>query len=87
VGGEKRAWQAGKCLLFDDSFVHESKNPSRELRVVLIVDTWHPELSQRERAKLYREFRDDIARSRTRVDAHALTGSLLREGPNRAFCA
>jgi hypothetical protein len=36
--------------VFDDTIEHEALNPSGELRVILIVDTWHPDLSAAERA-------------------------------------
>jgi hypothetical protein len=48
VGDESRTWHEGKCLLFDDSFVHEVWNPSPSVRIVLIVDVWHPELTEME---------------------------------------
>ena len=35
--------------MFDDTIEHEALNPSDELRVILIVDTWHPDLSPAER--------------------------------------
>jgi len=50
VGGETREWEAGRAFVFDDTIEHEAMNPSGELRVVLIVDTWHPDLSAAERA-------------------------------------
>jgi beta-hydroxylase len=31
-------WQEGKCLIFDDTMVHEAWNRTEETRVVLIVD-------------------------------------------------
>ncbi len=34
----------GKCILFDDSFLHEANNASDKPRVVLIIDIWHPDL-------------------------------------------
>jgi hypothetical protein len=49
VGGETRAWQAGEAWIFDDTIEHEALNPSDALRVILIVDTWHPDLSAAER--------------------------------------
>jgi aspartate beta-hydroxylase len=52
AGDEAREWQEGRCLIFDDSFVHEAWNHSDRLRVVLIFDIWHPELSEAERAGL-----------------------------------
>jgi Aspartyl/Asparaginyl beta-hydroxylase len=50
VGEERREWEAGKAWVFDDTIEHEAMNPSDALRVVLIVDTWHPDLSHQERS-------------------------------------
>jgi hypothetical protein len=49
VGNETREWEEGKLLIFDDSIEHEAKNPSRELRIILLFDIWRPELSDAER--------------------------------------
>ncbi|MCA1567909.1 MAG: aspartyl/asparaginyl beta-hydroxylase domain-containing protein [Acidobacteria bacterium] len=49
VGGESRLWQEGKCLIFDTSYEHEAWNDSEETRIVLLVDFWHPELTEVER--------------------------------------
>jgi aspartate beta-hydroxylase len=49
VGNETRQWQEGKLLIFDDSIEHEAKNPSGELRIILLFDIWRPELSEAER--------------------------------------
>ncbi|MDB6164378.1 MAG: aspartyl beta-hydroxylase [Xanthomonadaceae bacterium] len=48
VGDEARAWAEGRCLIFDDSFVHEAWNDATEDRVVLIFDIWDPRLSSAE---------------------------------------
>jgi aspartate beta-hydroxylase len=45
VGEETRKWEEGKCLVFDDSFSHEAWNNGTKTRFVLIVDIWHPDLS------------------------------------------
>ncbi|HVQ07747.1 MAG TPA: aspartyl/asparaginyl beta-hydroxylase domain-containing protein [Allosphingosinicella sp.] len=50
VGAETRPWEPGKAWIFDDTIEHEALNPSDALRVILIVDTWHPDLSAAERA-------------------------------------
>jgi aspartyl/asparaginyl beta-hydroxylase (cupin superfamily) len=50
VGDDKREWKAGEAWVFDDTIEHEAANPSDSLRVVFIVDTWHPDLSSEERA-------------------------------------
>jgi aspartate beta-hydroxylase len=52
AGDEARGWDEGRCLIFDDSFVHEAWNHSEHLRAVLIFDVWHPELSAAEREAL-----------------------------------
>ena len=49
VGSERRAWEEGRLLIFDDSIEHEAMNPADRLRVVLIFDIWRPELSEGER--------------------------------------
>ena len=50
VGSERRDWEVGKAWIFDDTIEHEAMNPSDALRVILIIDTWHPGLSSAERA-------------------------------------
>ena len=50
VGGETHVWQGGRCVTFDDTFEHEAWNESTETRVVLIADSWNPDLSEVEQA-------------------------------------
>lgn len=49
VGGETHAWRHDHCVTFDDTFEHEAWNRSDETRVVLIVDSWNPDLTEAER--------------------------------------
>ncbi|MGM0632874.1 MAG: aspartyl/asparaginyl beta-hydroxylase domain-containing protein [Pseudomonadota bacterium] len=49
VADEQRSWTEGECMIFDDAYVHEAWNHSDDTRVVLILDTWNPDLSQPER--------------------------------------
>jgi aspartate beta-hydroxylase len=49
VGGEDHHWQEGRCITFDDTFVHEAWNRSERTRVVLILDSWNPDLTEVER--------------------------------------
>lgn len=49
VGDDRREWEVGKAWVFDDTIEHEAMNPSDALRVILIIDTWHPDLSAAER--------------------------------------
>lgn len=49
VGFEEREWKVGQALIFDDSIEHEAWNDSDELRVVLLFDVWHPQLTSDDR--------------------------------------
>ena len=48
VGGEAHAWREGRCVTFDDTFLHEAWNRTAEVRVVMILDTWNPDLTEAE---------------------------------------
>jgi aspartate beta-hydroxylase len=50
VGGETHVWEEGRCITFDDTFEHEAWNRSDQTRVVLILDSWNPDLSEAEQA-------------------------------------
>ncbi|MDB5093012.1 MAG: hypothetical protein JWO85_1113 [Candidatus Eremiobacteraeota bacterium] len=52
VGGMPGTWMPGRCIVFDDAFVHDAWNDSDRERIVLIVDLWHPDLSDDEVALL-----------------------------------
>ena len=47
-GATRREWERGKGWIFDDSIEHEAANDSDHLRVVMIFDAWHPDLSPAE---------------------------------------
>jgi hypothetical protein len=47
--GEWRSWRRGECLVLDDSFEHEVRHDGSRRRVILIVDCWHPDLTEAER--------------------------------------
>jgi len=48
VGERRIHWRLDGCIIFDDSYDHEVWNPDAE-RAVLIVDIWHPDLTETER--------------------------------------
>ena len=52
VGGETHVWQEGRCVTFDDTFEHEAWNRSDQTRVVLILDSWNPDLTGAECAAM-----------------------------------
>ena len=54
VGGETRQWVEGKAFAFDDTIEHEAWNDSDRRRAVLIIDTWNPHLTERERDAIVR---------------------------------
>jgi|GEM_PF-853035 len=52
VAGERRPWQVGKAMAFDDSYIHHVEQKADKSRAVLIVDVWHPDLNEQERETL-----------------------------------
>jgi aspartate beta-hydroxylase len=50
VGSTVKQWEQGKSVIFDDSFDHEVWHKGTEgNRVVLLIDVWHPELTDFEK--------------------------------------
>jgi len=49
VGNQTREWQEGRAWVFDDTLEHEAWNDSDQVRVILLCDVWHPDLSASER--------------------------------------
>lgn len=47
-GGETRSWQEGRCLVLDDHFEHEAWNHTASDRIVIVMDVWHPGLTETE---------------------------------------
>lgn len=52
VGEEEKTWEEGKLITLDTSFEHSTGNPTDADRHVLIIDFWHPELTEAERSAL-----------------------------------
>ena len=55
---------------FDDTIEHEARNPTAELRAVLILDVWNPYLTAQERVVLTRsmEIADEVGLSAGTID-------------------
>ena len=49
VGTDWHTWEEGKVIMFDDSWEHEVIHTGQEMRIVLILDIWHPELPEDQR--------------------------------------
>ena len=47
-----RVWKEGEFIIIDDSFEHHVWHEGTEPRLILIVDVWHPELTEKERRTL-----------------------------------
>ena len=52
VGNTVRDWKMGQAWVFDDTIEHEAWNDADQMRVILIFDLWHPDLSPAERAAI-----------------------------------
>jgi hypothetical protein len=52
VGDERKTWEEGKLTTLDTSFMHSTGNPTEQERHVLIIDFWHPELTEAEKVAL-----------------------------------
>eukprot|EP00579_Thalassiosira_antarctica_P029133 CAMPEP_0202025036 /NCGR_PEP_ID=MMETSP0905-20130828/55516_1 /ASSEMBLY_ACC=CAM_ASM_000554 /TAXON_ID=420261 /ORGANISM="Thalassiosira antarctica, Strain CCMP982" /LENGTH=406 /DNA_ID=CAMNT_0048587829 /DNA_START=37 /DNA_END=1257 /DNA_ORIENTATION=+ len=52
VGDETRQWLEGKVILFDTSIYHDAVNESEEMRYILMLRVWHPDLTKEERGAL-----------------------------------
>lgn len=49
VGKDWHSWEEGKIIMFDDSWEHEVIHTGHTIRIVLILDIWHPELPEEKR--------------------------------------
>jgi len=56
VGPVTQEWKSGEALVLDDSYEHEVWNKTKEERVVLLVDIWHPDVKRSEREEIVRMF-------------------------------
>jgi hypothetical protein len=54
VGDHEIEQREGRCIVFDDSFLHSAWNDSDEARFVIVFDFYHPDLTNEEIAYLSR---------------------------------
>ena len=78
VSREARSWEEGKCLVFDDSFEHESWNRSSSTRFILFLDIWHPDLSDVE-IDLLSEIQDIFTEEDHVQDLHRIRAAREQE--------
>ena len=90
VDGKFGCWNEGRCLLFDDFLLHSAQNEGEatepittpikraNVRVVLLLDLWHPQLGEQERRLLSHIFRYcRIARFTFRKRDHPSSGGVM----------
>lgn len=56
VGNQIRSWEEGKAVVLDDSYEHEVWNETEEVRVILLLDVWHPDVTVEERNRIGKMF-------------------------------
>lgn len=56
VGPLVQRWTPGKAMVLDDAFEHEVWNETDEVRVLLLVDLWHPDILIQEREDIVKMF-------------------------------
>jgi aspartyl/asparaginyl beta-hydroxylase (cupin superfamily) len=57
VGGIQKTWEQGKCLAFDDTYIHEVENKNlTAFRTILLLDIWHPDILIEEREAIMKMF-------------------------------
>lgn len=52
VGGVTKQWINGNCYVFDTSLLHDAVNESDQMRYILMLRLWHPDLTPVEREAL-----------------------------------
>jgi hypothetical protein len=53
--GEKTWYPKGKAIVYDDSYEHDITNDGKDPLVILVVDIWHPALTQADLLLKYNE--------------------------------
>lgn len=56
VGSQVRWWEEGRALVLDDSYEHEVWNKTDSVRVLLLLDVWHPDVTPTERERICNMF-------------------------------
>lgn len=60
VGSDTRSWEAGECLIFDDTVEHEAWNRSDRVRTILLFDFLRPGVTDASRDVLPGDVREFI---------------------------
>lgn len=58
VAEVNKKWEEGKCLIFDDTYLHEvHNNHTDRYRTILLLDIWHPDLRAEEKEAIVKMFK------------------------------
>lgn len=76
VAGDTRGWKPGKCLVFDDTFPHSVINDGPGMRVVLLMEAWHHDLTPLELAEM-KALMDEGAKLGSALPADAKKGQKM----------
>mmetsp|Transcript_8119 Transcript_8119/g.25493 ORF Transcript_8119/g.25493 Transcript_8119/m.25493 type:complete len:244 (+) Transcript_8119:1680-2411(+) len=68
VAGVTKEWTEGQPFLFDDSYEHETWHDGEGDRVLLLFDTWHPDILPEERAAISEMFASAQQRRKEQVE-------------------
>jgi aspartate beta-hydroxylase len=44
AGTERRTWEEGKVIIFDDSYEHHVEHSGDTVRIILLINFWHPDV-------------------------------------------
>lgn len=86
IGNEKLCWEPGKIIVFDDSYQHEVHNHTREIRAVLLLRFWHPNLENRQHALQKVLNAKDMDRQRRCNPPLPPNGTRNPQGMNQRMC-
>merc|ERR1712086_339582 len=59
VNNVTKTWTEGKCIVIDDSYVHDVWHEGDTSRLVLIVDVWHLDMTEEQRLDAIRRESED----------------------------
>lgn len=58
VAEQETKWEEGKCLVFDDTYLHEVQNNNKSRnRSILLLDIWHPDINIEEKEAIINMFK------------------------------
>jgi aspartyl/asparaginyl beta-hydroxylase (cupin superfamily) len=75
AGGEVHELEEGVPIVFDDSFEHDAWNDGDSTRIIVLLDVWHPQLTEVERSVLGAISREFYAAVADGADPTSIVGA------------